>query len=53
MTDRSAYYLHSQIRASRRQHYTQANTERKPAVPVALALLVIVACLGIAGRFAA
>lgn len=52
MTDRNAYRLHGQIRAARRQHYHQANATQKPRLPVLLALLVIVACIGIAGRFA-
>lgn len=52
MQDRNAYHLHSQIRAARRQHYHQANAPQKPRTPTWLALLVIVACIGIAGRFA-
>ena len=52
MQDRNAYHLHSQIRSARRQHYADANAPRKPAIPTWLALLVIVACIGIAWRFA-
>lgn len=52
MQDRNAYRLHSQVRATRRQHYAEANAPRKPAIPTWLALVIIVACIGIAGRFA-
>ena len=51
MQDRNQYHLHSQIRTTRRQHYHQANAPKAPRLPVLLALLVIVACIGIAGRF--
>jgi len=51
MQDRNEYQQTPRL-APLRQHYAQANAAKKPHIPVWLALLVIVACIGIAGRFA-
>lgn len=51
MQDRNEYQQTARL-APLRQHYTEANAPRKPRFPVWLALLVILACFGIAGRFA-
>lgn len=53
MQDRNQYHLHNQVSATRRQHYVQANSPQKPRIPVWLALLVIIACLGLAGALTA
>ena len=52
MQDRNEFQLHTHRIEPARQHYAQANSKPKPRFPVWLALLVIVACIGIAGRFA-
>ena len=52
MQDRNEYAMHTHRLAPLRQHYTEANAPKKHRFPVWLALLAIIACIGIAGRFA-
>ena len=49
MQDRNEYHMHASYT---RQHYLKANEQKKPAIPLWLALLVIVACIGLAGGIA-
>ena len=49
MQDRNQYHLHNQVRATRRQHYAQANAPQAPRVPHWVKGLVILACIGLAG----
>lgn len=51
MQDRNEYQQAPRLTLLR-QHYTQANAAQRPRFPVWLALLVIIVCIGIAGRFA-
>lgn len=52
MQDRNEYQQTPRL-APLRQHYVQANSPQKPRIPVWLALLVIIACLGLAGALTA
>lgn len=53
MNDRNAYQLTAQVRATRRQHYAQANAPQKPRVPHWIKVAAIVACLGLGGALTA
>lgn len=53
MQDRNQYHLHAQVRATRRQHYAQANAPQAPRVPNWVKGLVIIACIGLAGALTA
>lgn len=50
MHDRDEYHQHT---TRCRQHYAQANAPKQPAIPTWAALLVIVACIGLAGAIGA
>ena len=52
MQDRNEYQQTARL-APLRQHYAQANAPQKPRVPTWLKLLVIVACIGLAGAISA
>ena len=47
MQDRNNYHLHNQVRATRRQHYAQANASKPSRIGWKLAAIVV--CLGLAG----
>ena len=53
MNDRNAYQLTAQVRATRRQHYAQANAPQKPRVPHWIKVAAIVASIGIGGALTA
>lgn len=49
MQDRDEYQMHTQTRTAYRQHYEAANAPTKQLVPTWVKVLVIVACIGLAG----
>lgn len=53
MQDRDEYQMHNtHTRTAYRQHYEAANAPTRPRVPTWVKVLVIVACIGLAGGLA-